>query len=124
MNTDGLRDGQTSATYVGDRTRDKVPSFVSAALLDLHYVCLLQAREFNLLNDTGAVLSSIGGRVPLETILDLADAAGYVGRVLSLSWKEQSEPESVIGGYAEHQAKGLGPVSLITKQHDGISDDL
>ena len=42
----------------------------------------------------------------------MADSAGYVGRVLGLSWKAQSEPEAVIGGYAEHQARGLGPVSI------------
>jgi hypothetical protein len=106
-----LYSGQTSATYVGDRTSDKVPHFVSTALLDLHYVCLLQAKAFGLLSRSGAILSSIGGRVPLEAILKLADAAGYVGRVVSLSWKEQSEPEAVIGGYAENQGKGLGPVS-------------
>ncbi len=41
----------------------------------------------------------------------LADVAGYSGRILIVWWKEQSEPESVIGGYAEHEVKGLGPVS-------------
>jgi hypothetical protein len=112
-----LSSGQTSATYVGDRTSDKIPSFASSALLDLHYVCLRQAKAFNLLSRSGAILSSMGGRVPLETMLKLADAAGYVGRVLSLSWKEQSEPESVIGGYAAHQKKGLGPVRRLESHH-------
>ena len=103
--------GQTSSTYVGDRTSDQVPLSVSSALLDLHYVCLAQAKAFGLLSRSGAILSSMGGRVPIEAMLDLADAAGYIGRVLGYSWKEQSEPESVIGGYAEHQRQGLGPVS-------------
>ena len=53
----------------------------------------------------------MGGRVSTETILELADLAGYSGRILTVWWKEQSEPESVIGGYAEHEKKGLGPVS-------------
>ena len=53
----------------------------------------------------------MGGRVPSSIMLQLADAAGYVGRVLSLAWKAQSEPESVIGGYAEEEKKGRGPVS-------------
>lgn len=105
-----LSNGQTSATYVGDRASDKIPPLVSSALLDLHYVCLRQAKASGLLSRSGAILSSMGGRVQLETMLKLADAAGYVGRVLGLSWKEQSEPESVIGGYAAHQEKGLGPV--------------
>ena len=44
-------------------------------------------------------------------MLELADVAGYSGRILTVWWKAQSEPESVIGGYAEHEEKGLGPVS-------------
>lgn len=107
-----LRDGQTSSTYVGDRSSDKVPRSVSAALLELHYVCLVQAKSFGLLSSAGVILSSIGGRVPITTVLELAEMAGYSGRILTVWWKEQSEPESVIGGYAEHEMKGLGPVSL------------
>ena len=48
----------------------------------------------------------------MKNILDLADLAGYSGRILTLWWKEQSEPDSVLGGYAEYE-KGLGPVSLL-----------
>ena len=66
---------------------------------------------FNLLAPGGALLSSMGGRVPTSAMLALADSAGYEARILTLSWKEQSEPEAVIGGYAEHQEQGLGPVS-------------
>ena len=106
-----LSDGQTSATYVPDRSEDHVPSFVSDALLDLHYVCLVRARNYGLLSPQGAILSSMGGRVPFSTMLQLADEAGYLGRILTLDWKNQSEPESVIGGYAEEEAKGRGPVS-------------
>jgi len=111
LTTGDLRSGQTSSTYIGDRTADNVPGFVSAALLDLHHVCLIEAKVFSLLSSSGATLSSMGGRAPLEAMFRIADAAGYVGRVLSLSWKKQSEPEAVIGGYAEHENKGLGPVS-------------
>ena len=110
-NSADLLNGQASATYVGDRTADKVPPFASAALLDLHYVALRQAKLFNLLSPTGAILSSMGGRVEIETMLKLAETAGFTGRVVSLSWKEQSEPENVIGGYAEFEKNGLGPVS-------------
>ena len=108
--TGDLCSGQTSSTYVGDRTADNIPGFVSAAFLDLHYVCLIEARVFGLLSRSGTILSSMGGRVSLETMFKMADAAQYTGRVLSLSWKKQSEPEAVIGGYAEHEKKGLGPV--------------
>ncbi|KAF2009734.1 hypothetical protein BU24DRAFT_358557 [Aaosphaeria arxii CBS 175.79] len=108
-NAGDLDNGQASSTYVGDRTLDRIPPFASTALLDLHYVALWQAKNFNLLSQTGAVLSSMGGRVDIETMLKLADAAGFVGRVVSLAWKEQSEPENVIGGYAEFENNGLGP---------------
>ncbi|PYH89980.1 hypothetical protein BO71DRAFT_93366 [Aspergillus ellipticus CBS 707.79] len=105
-----LRDGQTSSSYFDSAdVSGVVPPFVSSALLDLHYVCLLQARTFDLLSDHGAILSSMGGRVPIRTMLEMADVVGFVGRILSMTWKVQSEPEEVIGGYAEQQEKGLGP---------------
>ncbi|PWY74210.1 hypothetical protein BO83DRAFT_360448 [Aspergillus eucalypticola CBS 122712] len=105
-----LMDGQTSSTYFDcSDVSGVVPPFVSTALLDLHYVCLLQAKTFNLLTETGVVLSSMGGRIPIDTMLRLADAAGFTGRILSMSWKVQSEPDSVIEGYATQQEKGLGP---------------
>ncbi|KAK2757996.1 hypothetical protein FQN54_004402 [Arachnomyces sp. PD_36] len=106
--TGNLEDGQVSSTFIGDRTEDRVPAHVSEALLDLHYICLYQARVTRLIKPTGTILSSMGGRVPLQAMLDMADAAGYSGRVVSLAWKIQSEPETVIGEYAENQRKGLG----------------
>lgn len=103
-------DGQVSSTFIGDRSADRVPDHVSKALLDLHYVCLYQARVTRLIKPSGAILSSMGGRVPVQSMLDMADAAGYSGRIVSLAWKIQSEPETVIGEYAENQKKGLGKV--------------
>ena len=117
-----LHEGQTSSTYVGDRSGDKVPAPTSRALLELHYLCLVQAKRFGLVASNGAVLSSIGGRVPLVTILEVALVAGYCGRILIMSWKEQSEPESVIGGYAEHERTGLGPVSLEGTEYSKVMD--
>ena len=110
-NITDLGDGQASSTYLDDRSSDKVPSSVSSALLELHYICLVQAKSFALLRPSGVILSSMGGRVSTNTMLELADVAGYSGRILTVWWKAQSEPESVIGGYAEHEKKGLGPVS-------------
>jgi hypothetical protein len=106
-----------SSTYIGDRRADHVPAHVSAALLDLHYICLRQADAFGIIKPSGAVLSSMGGRVPLQSMLDMAEAAGYTGRVISLSWKVQSEPETVIGEYAEEQRRGLGEVSRQCYDH-------
>ncbi|PYI13888.1 hypothetical protein BO99DRAFT_371346 [Aspergillus violaceofuscus CBS 115571] len=105
-----LLEEQTSSTYFSAADLPyQIPPFVASALLDLHYTSLVQARVFGLLSPSGVVLSSIGGRVPVAKMLALADAAGYAGRTLSMSWKEQSEPDSVIGGYATQQQKGLGP---------------
>ncbi|PYI32702.1 hypothetical protein BP00DRAFT_393982 [Aspergillus indologenus CBS 114.80] len=105
-----LLEEQTSSTYFSAADLPyQIPPFVASALLDLHYTSLVQARVFGLLSPSGVVLSSIGGRVPVATMLALADAAGFAGRILSMSWKEQSEPDSVIGGYATQQQKGLGP---------------
>ncbi|RAH70058.1 uncharacterized protein BO66DRAFT_323337 [Aspergillus aculeatinus CBS 121060] len=105
-----LLEDQTSSTYFsGADLPYQIPPFVASALLDLHYTSLVQARAFSLLSASGVILSSIGGRVPIATILALADTAGFAGRILSMSWKVQSEPDSVIGGYAAQQQQGLGP---------------
>jgi hypothetical protein len=111
-NQGNLKNGQTSSTYVGDRSTDRIPATVSAALLELHYVCLVEAKAFGLINPSGSVLSSVGGRVTLVDILSMADLAGYTARILTLSWKEQSEPESVIGGYADQEEKSGREVSV------------
>lgn len=64
-----------------------------------------------LIKPSGAILSSMGGRVPMQSMLDMADSAGYSGRIVSLAWKIQSEPETVIGEYAENQKRGANKVS-------------
>ncbi|KAA5612796.1 class I SAM-dependent methyltransferase [Rhodovastum atsumiense] len=97
---------QTSATFVAPR-REPLPGVVTDNLLALHYLALRQARHF--LGAGGTVLSSIGVRVPVRDILVTAEVAGFVPEILTCTWKVQSEPEEVIGGYAVHQGRGLGP---------------
>ncbi|MCL2897143.1 hypothetical protein [Brenneria tiliae] len=101
-----LSEDQASSTFIEDRSED-IPGFVSQNLVALHYLILREATS--LLNDGGRILSSIGGRIPLETILRLAGETGYDGRILTYTWKIQSEPEEVIGGYAQWENQGLGP---------------
>lgn len=103
---DDLAAGQTSATFVAKR-HEPIPDFVAGALLALHWLALRQATP--MLRSGGRVLSSIGGRIPLATILRLAEEAGYAGKILIYTWKAQSEPEEVIGGYAAWQNRGAGP---------------
>jgi hypothetical protein len=42
----------------------------------------------------------------------MAVEAGYSTKILTYTWKIQSEPEEVIGGYKKNQEDGLGPVSV------------
>lgn len=48
----------------------------------------------------------------MQSMLDMVGAAGYTGRVASLSWKIQSEAETVISEYAEVQRKGARDYSF------------
>ncbi|NJL71413.1 MAG: class I SAM-dependent methyltransferase [Candidatus Competibacteraceae bacterium] len=101
-----LKDGQTSSTFIAER-REAVPEFVRRYLIELHYVALKQA--YPLLKPGGRALSSIGGRIPLEVIVQLGRELGYSSEILTFTWKKQSEPEEVIGGYAQWEKQGLGP---------------
>ena len=71
----------------------------------------------------GAILSSMGGRVSVQSMIDMGDAAGYSGRIISLAWKIQSEPEAVIGGYAENQRKTSSQVRLPAEASVMYSND-
>lgn len=101
-----LQHDQTSSSFIGSRP-EEVPEFVHSNLLTLHYLAILQAKCH--LAESGAVLSSIGARVPLGNLLRVSEAAGCQSSILTFTWKVQSEPEDVIGGYAVWQRRGLGP---------------
>lgn len=103
---DDLAQGTTSSTFIADR-EEACPEFVRRYLITLHYLALLQAQP--LLQAGGRVLSSIGGRIPLSIILQLGQACGYDSEILILTWKQQSEPEEVLEGYAQWAAQSYGP---------------
>lgn len=118
-----IRDGQTSSTFITKRS-EAIPKFAEQYLITLHYLALEQARP--MLRSGGRVLSSIGGRVPLRQILNLAEHTGYHGNILTYTWKRQSEPEEVIGGYAAWEARGHGPfhfypASILAETFEGMS---
>ncbi|KAJ7043196.1 hypothetical protein C8F04DRAFT_1390033 [Mycena alexandri] len=98
--------GQTSSTYVPHRSED-IPAIATNNLLALHFLALQQAKS--LLSPEGAIISSIGGRVEIAILLKMALEAGYCAEILTYTWKIQSEPEEVIGGYKKNQEDGLGP---------------
>jgi len=97
---------RNSSTYVPPRT-EKLPEPVRQQMLDLHYLALVQARDFLL--PGGAVLSCLGARVPLHVFLALGELAGYEPSFLTYSWKVQGDPQEVIQSHAESQKNGFGP---------------
>ncbi|MFI9328693.1 class I SAM-dependent methyltransferase [Kitasatospora sp. NPDC052868] len=121
--TDDLADGQTSSTFIRERS-EEIPGFAEKNLVTLHYLALQQA--YPVLRVGGRVLSSIGARIPISEILALSGAAGYNGSVLTYTWKVQSEPHEVVGGFARWEREGLGPfhfypVSVLREAFEGLS---
>jgi hypothetical protein len=101
-----LAERHTAAGFLGPRT-EAMPAFVRQCLLALHYLALQQARP--MLNPGGAVLSTIGARIPLASFSELAASAGYAARLLTYGWKKQAAPEEYIPGYVAMEREGLGP---------------
>lgn len=98
--------GRRSSTHLTART-EVLPELIRTQMLDLHYLALLQAKDFLL--PGGAVLSTLGGRVPLDVFLSLGSLAGYVSSFLTYTWKVQADPEEVICDHARKQREGFGP---------------
>ena len=99
-----INDGMASSSFARG-----VPNEGAAGqfLLGLHAQFLKDSASF--LSQEGRVLSSIGGRIPLEAILTMAKEAGCESSILSYTWKIQSEAPEVVSGYAEWEANGKGP---------------
>jgi SAM-dependent methyltransferase len=97
---------RTSGAFLAPRG-EPLPRAVRDWLLALHYLALVQAHDF--LKPGGAVLSTIGARLPLSVLTDMAQAAGHDARFLSYWWKGQADADEVIASYAQWQREGLGP---------------
>ena len=107
LDEDGsLETGRTSAAYIPKRG-EPVPGFLKNWMLVLHYLALVQSRDF--LNPGGVVISTIGARMPLQKLADMAEAAGCEARFLTYSWKAQTDPAGLLPAYAKWQQQGLGP---------------
>jgi len=104
-----LASERTSASFVPERT-EAVPPFVRDWLLVLHYLALVQARE--MLTEGGAVVATLGARLPLAIVRRMAEAAGYQPTILTYGWKVQGVADEVIGAYAALEGKGYGPFSF------------
>lgn len=98
--------GRTSGAHLARRS-EAVPAAVVANHLVLHWLALVAARP-RLVED-GVFLSTIGARVPLAVLFDMATTAGYRPSVLTFGWKLQADPDELFATHAAHQAKGHGP---------------
>lgn len=87
--------------------QEAIPDLMRRNLLALHYVALLKAKDF--LAPGGAVLSLIGGRIPLRVFQEMGRLAGYRSEIFTYGWKIQTDPEEIIGGHVRQQAEGFGP---------------
>ncbi|MDR0842082.1 MAG: 50S ribosomal protein L11 methyltransferase [Acidobacteriota bacterium] len=105
-NTKSVAADRNSGAHVAPR-QEKIPKVIKRQLLDLHYLLLVQAKDFLL--PGGSVLSMLGARIPLEVYLHLGELAGYESNILSYSWKVQAEPEEVIPGHVRTEKRGFGP---------------
>lgn len=101
-----VADARNSGHYLARRP-EPIPERVRLQMLDLHYLALLQAKEF--LAENGAVYSTLGARVELDVFRELGALAGYSSEIFTYAWKVQAEAQEVISGYAEKQAAGFGP---------------
>ena len=102
----GIGSGRKSSTHVPARA-ERLPELVKRQMLDLHYLALVQANDFLL--PGGAVLSTLGARVPLEVFVSLGKLAGYSPSLLTYTWKVQAVPDEVIPDHAQKQKEGFGP---------------
>lgn len=90
-----LEHDQTSSSYIGTR-REDVPEFIHKNLLTLHYLAVLQAK--NRLSENGAILSSIGARVPLRILLEVAVKLDLQAVFLPTHGKCNPSPKTLLVG--------------------------
>lgn len=97
---------RTSSNCVAPR-KESVPELVKRQMLDLHYLALKQAEDY--LENGGQVLSTIGARVPLETLVTLGVLGGFQSSFLTYTWKVQADPQDILVQHARQQDQGNGP---------------
>ncbi|MDR0563730.1 MAG: hypothetical protein LBG78_02175 [Azoarcus sp.] len=95
-----------SSGHIPPRT-EAIPGLMRQNLLALHYLALLKAKDF--LTPGGAVLSLIGGRIPLSVFQEMGQLAGYRSEIFTYGWKIQTDPVEIITGHLRQQEEGFGP---------------
>jgi hypothetical protein len=97
---------RVSSSHFSPRTEPS-PTYIQEQMLTLHYLALKQARDF--LTPGGAVLSMLGARVPLAVFIEMAKQAGLKGEIYTYTWKNQTDPETILQNYMQKQQAGMGP---------------
>lgn len=93
-----LKAGINSASFF-DAEQHKVPKLFDTYLLALHYLCLKQTHSR--VKKGGGILTSIGGRIPLDIVFQLHRTCGYSPELIVFDLKIQSEPDEIIPGYCK-----------------------
>jgi hypothetical protein len=126
--TDVLADTNAASFFpVEDISTTTIPTAIRQDLLSSHFICLKEAQPC--LATGGTILCSIGGRRPVNSLLAMAHHAGYHARILTYTWKIQSEAELVIQGYAmAQQLTGVTfffyPVDALRHIFDGLLPEI
>ncbi|MDR1063425.1 MAG: hypothetical protein LBL48_05775 [Azoarcus sp.] len=95
-----------SAGHIPPR-KESVSPLMRRNLLALHTIALQKAKPF--LAPGGAVLSLLGGRIPLDVFHEMGRLTGYHTEIFTYGWKIQTDPEEIIGGHLKQQQEGFGP---------------
>ncbi|OGH87829.1 MAG: hypothetical protein A3J93_05360 [Candidatus Magasanikbacteria bacterium RIFOXYC2_FULL_42_28] len=100
---DTILSGQLTSTFFDASRAPHSPSLLNAYLLGLQNAFLQDAHAS--LAPGGSVIINLGGRVPIALIQTMFADAGYTYQELYATFKLQTQPEWVLGGYARAEEK-------------------
>jgi methylase of polypeptide subunit release factors len=88
-----------SASYYLKKENSICPTIFNDYLLTLQFLFLQETKK--IINQEGAVIDAIGGRLPYEILQSLFTSNGYKFEELVSVFKIQTEPDYILKGYAE-----------------------
>jgi hypothetical protein len=104
-----LAEERSSSGHVA-RRREAIPELIRKNLVELHFLALVQSREF--LAPKGSVIATIGARIPLSVFVEMGRLAGFSSTIHAYGWKTQDTPEEMLRRYDEQQKEGYGPFTF------------
>lgn len=101
-----ISDGVMSASFFQQRAELGPSSVYSRFRLSMHRRFLEQARSC--ITQAGAVICSIGGRVPFDLVRSMFTECGFKPQVLNFEMVRQFEADGVLPGYAQvEESEGI-----------------